>query len=150
MSAQLKERRVAQDINIVYLNDDKPNNTNLKTKENRAVVAKLRADLVTPQNEIMTVDIDFDTTSGYHNNTMMLMDDYGVEMFASAIEAKHGKVHADKIRQAWNQKEDASASRLPTYMLVQKPKNDELPKVFAVCGKKGDDHISNQAPDSII
>lgn len=150
MSALLKERRVAQDINIVYLSDDKPNNTHLKTTENRAVVAKLRADLVTPQDDIMTVDIDFDTTSGFHNNTMMLMDDFGVEMFATAVQAKYGKVHADKIRQAWNEKEDASASRMPTYMLVQKPQNDELPKVFAVCGKKGDDHISNQAPDSII
>jgi sulfite reductase beta subunit-like hemoprotein len=142
MSALKQERRITKDINLVYDMTEKPNLTNLTAHEDRAVIAKFRADLVLPTNKILTVDIDFDTTSGYHNNAIMIMDDFGVEMLATAFETKYGKAHADKVRKAWAEKEDKDDPRKPTYMLVQKPKDDtELPQVFVACGKS--DHKDN-------
>lgn len=149
MTALKKEKHIAKDINLVFDLSEKPNNTHLKAHEDRAVVAKLRADLVLPTNKILTVDIDFDTDSGYHNNAVMVMDDFGVEMLATAFEVKYGKTHADKVRQAWTEKQQQDDPRKPTYMLVQKPENvEELPKIYANCG--GQNHPPKKAPESII
>lgn len=146
MSSLKEEQTLAADINLVYDLTERPNKTNLKAHEDRAVVSKLKADLVLPTNKILTVDIDFDTTSGYHDNTMLLMDDYGVEMFASAIALKHGQQHADKVLHAWNNKKNSDDPRKPTYMLVQKPsKEDELPRVFVACGEKDHKDIKAQS-----
>ena len=140
MTALKEERILANDIKLVYDFTEKPNKTQLKAKEDRAVVAKLKADLVLPNNKILTVDIDFDTSSGYHGNTMMLMDDYGVEMFAQAIAVKHGQQHADRILSAWNKKKQPDDPRKPTYILVQKPiQEDALPQVFLACGDRNHD-----------
>ncbi len=131
------EDRLAQDINLVYDFTEKPNRTQLKAQSDRAVVAKLRADLVLPNDKILTVDIDFDTVSGYHNNTMMIMDDFGVEMLVAGFAVKYGQQAADSITKAWQEKKHASSPRKPTYLLVQKPINDgDMPKVFAACGDK--------------
>lgn len=150
MSALRKEeKRVSKDINLVYDLTAKPNLTQLKSHEDRAVVAKLRADLILPSNKIMTVDIDFDTSSGYHDNIMMVMDDFGVEMLATAFEVKYSKEAAEKVRRAWAHKQQIEDPRKPTYLLVQKPKNnDQLPQVFAVCG--GRKHDNQDIPDSIV
>jgi len=148
-AAKKEERRVHDDIKIVYDMTEKPNRTNLKAHKDRAVIANIRADLVLPENNILTVDIDFDTTSGYHNNAIMVMDDFGVEMIAAAFESKYSKEAADKVRKAWAEKQQKDDPRKPTYLLVQKPTStDSTPQVFAICGgKKHDDTIS---PDSII
>jgi hypothetical protein len=131
------EDRLAKDINLVYDFTEKPNRTQLKAQSDRAVVANLRADLVLPNDKILTVDIDFDTTSGYHNNTMLIMDDFGVEMLTAGFSVKYGQKFADSITKAWQEKQKNSSPRKPTYLLVQKPINDgELPKVFAACGDK--------------
>ena len=149
MSALKEEQRLAKDINLVYDLSEKPNRTQLKAHTDRAVVAKLRADLVLPSDKILTVDIDFDATSGYHDNAILIMDDFGVELIADAFELRYGKVHADKVRQAWKEKQNQDAPRKPTYLLVQKPEtSDTLPQVYAGCGEK--DHEPDQAPDSII
>jgi len=149
MSALKKEKHIAKDINLVYDLTEKPNRTHLKAHQERAVVAKLRADLVLPTNKILTVDIDFDTTSGYHNNAIMVMDDFGVEMVATAFEVKYGKVHAEKVRKAWAEKQQQDDPRKPTYLLVQKPENEDiLPQVFAACG--GEKHPPKEAPNSIV
>ena len=95
------EDRLAQDINLVYDFTEKPNRTQLKAQSDRAVVANLRADLVLPNDKILTVDIDFDTVSGYHNNTMMIMDDFGVEMLTAGFSVKYGQKFADSITKAW-------------------------------------------------
>jgi len=148
MSALRKEKKIAKDINLVFDMSEKPNLSNLKAHEDRAVVAKLRADLVLPSNKILTVDIDFDSTSGYHDNAIMVMDDFGVEMVATAFEAKYGKEHADKVRQAWANKQHESSPRKPTYMLVQKPElADQVPNVYAACGDT--QHPPKEAPESI-
>jgi len=142
---QKEELQLTNDIKLVYDLSEKPNKTGLKAHEDRAVVAKLKADLVLPTNKILTVDIDFDTSSGYHNNTMMIMDDFGVEMLAVAFETTYGKSFADSVRSAWAEKEQIDDPRKPTYMLVQKPaKDDELPNVFVACGKK--DHDNDSKP----
>jgi len=139
---QTKELRLHEDIKIVYDMTEKPNRTNLKAHEDRAVIANLRADLVLPSNKILTVDIDFDTTSGYHGNTMMVMDDFGVEMLTTAFAVKYGQQFADKITQAWAQKQHPDDPRKPTYLLVQKPTIDDgIPQVFVACGKE--DHDKN-------
>jgi hypothetical protein len=136
---ETKEVRVHDDIKIVYHIEDKPNRTNLKAHEERAVIANLRADLVLPTNKILTVDIDFDSTSGYHGNTMMVMDDFGVEMLATAFAVKYGQQYADKITQEWAKKQHPDDPRKPTYILVQKPNSDDdVPRVFVACG--ADDH----------
>lgn len=148
MSALRKEKRIAKDINLVYDLSEKPNLSNLKAHQDRAVVAKLKADLVLPNDKILTVDIDFDTTSGYHDNAIMVMDDFGVEMLATAFEVKYGKEHADKVRQAWAEKQRESSPRKPTYLLVQKPTDDEIiPNVYAACGEER--HPPKEAPASI-
>ena len=142
MSALKKENhlRLADDINLVYDLTEKPNRTNLRAKEDRAVIAKLRADLVLPNNKILTVDINFDNKSCYHNNTMMIMDDFGVEMLVTSLAVKYGQDLADKVQQAWNKKEEPSDPRKPTYILVQKPINDDLPpKIYMACGKRTHD-----------
>ena len=101
-----------------------------------------------PSNKILTVDIDFDSTSGYHDNAIMVMDDFGVEMVATAFEVKYGKEHADKVREAWANKQHDSSPRKPTYLLVQKPEvNDTVPNVYAVCGDVR--HPPKEAPASI-
>lgn len=149
MTALKKELHVAKDINLVYDLSEKPNLTQLKSHEDRAVITKLRADLVLPTNKIMTVDIDFDTDSGYHNNAMLIMDDFGVDMIATAFEVKYGKKHADKVRNAWAEKQKHDDPRKPTYLLVQKPIDDDIvPKVFAVCG--GEKHPPKEAPESLL
>lgn len=148
MSALKEQLRVSPDINLVYDLSEKPNLTQLKAAEDRAVVTKLRADLLLPNDKIMTVDIDFDTISGYHDNAIMIMDDFGVDLIAGAFDSKYGKQHGDSIRHAWANKQAASDPRKPTYLLVQKPKNDELPKVFASCGTKK--HPPQKAPDSVL
>lgn len=148
MSALRKENRIAKDINLVYDLSEKPNLSQLKSHEDRAVIAKLKADLVLPNNKILTVDIDFDTTSGYHDNAIMVMDDFGVDMIATAFEVKYGKEHADKVRTAWAVKRSESSPRKPTYLLVQKPElEDKVPNVFAVCGDER--HPPKEAPESI-
>ena len=148
MSHSDEKLQIAEDINLTYDLTEKINNTNLQAHNDRAVVASLKADLLLPSNKILTVDIDFDSTSGYHNTTMMIMDDFGVEMLAIGFETKYGKENADKIRQAWANKELPSDPRKPTYLLVQKPINDnERPRVFAACGRK--DHIST-SPIEIV
>ncbi|XQW86140.1 hypothetical protein ACOYR1_05225 [Thalassotalea piscium] len=134
---QKKEVRIEKDINLIYDFTEKPNLTKLKAHKDRAVVAKLRADLVLPTDKILTVDIDFDTDSGYHNNSIMVMDDFGVEMIATAFEVKYGKIHADKIRKEWNEKQEENDPRKPTYILVQKPEDkDAIPKSHPKCGNE--------------
>jgi hypothetical protein len=148
MSALRKEKRIAKDINLVYDLSEKPNLSQLKAHKDRAVIAKLKADLVLPNDKILTVDIDFDTTSGYHDNAIMVMDDFGVEMIATAFEVKYGKKHADKVREAWAKKQNDDDPRKPTYMLVQKPViNDHVPNVYATCGQER--HPPKEAPESI-
>jgi len=147
-TAKKEELRVHDDIKIVYDMTEKPNRTNLKAHKDRAVIANIRADLVLPENNILTVNIDFNTTSGYHNNAIMVMDDFGVEMIAAAFELKYSKEAADKVRKAWAEKQQKDDPRKPTYLLVQKPASTEdTPQVFAVCG--GKKHEDNISPDSI-
>lgn len=150
MTATKKEELVVHDdIKIVYDMTEKPNRTHLKAHKDRAVIASIRADLVLPENNILTVDIDFDTTSGYHNNAIMVMDDFGVEMIATAFEAKYSKEDADKVRKAWAEKQQKNDPRKPTYLLVQKPTTTgSTPQVFAVCG--GQKHKTDIAPESIV
>ena len=150
MSALRKQKhlRITDDINLVYDFTEKPNRTNLKAHEDRAVVAKLRADLVLPNNKILTVDINFDSISGYHGNTMMIMDDFGVEMLVAGFTVKYGQEFADKIQKAWNEKQEPNDPRKPTYMLVQKPVDDCVPKVFVGCGKEK--HEENITTPSVI
>ena len=145
-----EEKRLSDDIKLVYDFTEKPNRTNLTAHSDRAVVAKLRADLVLPTNKILTVDIDFDSTSGYHNNTMMIMDDFGVEMLATAFESKYGKEHADKVRKAWAEKQHLDDPRKPTYLLVQKPTIDDgIPQVFVACGTKDHDNDNDNDNDKV-
>jgi len=148
MSALRKEKQIAKDINLVYDLSEKPNLSQLKAHKDRAVVAKITADLVLPNNKVLTVGIDFDSTSGYHDNAIMVMDDFGVEMVAAAFEVKYGKEHADKVREAWANKQSASSPRKPSYLLVQRPELDgTVPNVFAVCGDER--HPPKEAPASI-
>ena len=144
-----EERRLSKDINLVYDFTEKPNRTNLKAKSDRAVVAKIRADLVLPNDKILTVDIDFDSASGYHNNTMMVMDDFGVEMLVTAFAIKYGQQYADKISNAWAEKQHQDDPRKPTYLLVQKPTIDDgIPQVFVACGDR--DHDKDIKLQSIV
>ncbi len=149
-AAKKEEVRLHDDIKIVYDMTEKPNRTNLKAHKDRAVIANLRADLVLPTNKILTVDIDFDTASGYHGNAIMVMDDFGVEMIATAFESKYSKEAADKVRKAWAEKKYSDSPRKPTYLLVQKPNEaEQLPKVFAGCGDQ--DHKKDSFnPQSIV
>jgi hypothetical protein len=145
------EDRLAKDINLVYDFTEKPNRTQLKAKSDRAVVANLRADLVLPNDKILTVDIDFDTVSGYHNNTMMIMDDFGVEMLTAGFSVKYGQQFADSITKAWQEKQKNSDPRKPTYLLIQKPINEgALPKVFATCGGKHHDDGKKLIPETVV
>jgi hypothetical protein len=144
-----EEKRLSKDINLIYDFTEKPNRTNLKAKSDRAVVAKLRADLVLPNDKILTVDIDFDSASGYHNNTMMVMDDFGVEMLVTAFAIKYGQQYADKISNAWAEKQHQDDPRKPTYLLVQKPTIDDgIPQVFVACGDR--DHDKDIKLQSIV
>ncbi|MDO7086424.1 hypothetical protein WNY51_17005 [Pseudocolwellia sp. AS88] len=148
MSHLDEKLQIAEDINLTFDLTAKPNTSDLKAHEDRAVIANLRADLVLPNNKILTVDIDFNSTSGYHNTTMMIMDDFGVEMLAAGFETKYGKEHAEKIRQAWANRDLPTDPRKPSYLLVQKPINEnEMPRVYAPCGRK--DHI-NTSPLAIV
>ncbi|PKI16947.1 hypothetical protein [Colwellia sp. 12G3] len=146
-----EEKRLSKDINLIYDFTEKPNRTNLKAQSDRAVVAKLRADLILPNNKILTVDIDFDSTSGYHDNTMLVMDDFGVEMLVTAFAVKYGQPFADKISNAWAEKKHQNDPRKPTYLLVQKPTIDDgIPQVFVACGDKDHDTGNNIKPQSIV
>lgn len=148
-SVKQEELRVHDDIKIIYDMTEKPNRTNLKAHKDRALIANIRADLVLPSNKILTVDIDFDTTSGYHNNAIMVMNDFGVEMIAAGFELNYSKEAADKVRKAWAEKQQKDDPRKPTYLLVQKPTTEKgIPQVFAVCG--GKKHDSDIAPKSIV
>ncbi|WP_448213307.1 hypothetical protein [Colwellia sp. MEBiC06753] len=149
MSALKEEKIVSPDIKLVYDLTVKPNNTHLKAKVDRAVMARMRLDLVLPEDNILTVDVDFDTTSGYHGNIMMIMDDFGVELLATAFQTKYGTEAAECIKKAWREKQQENDPRKPSYLLVQKPEHPgALPKVFATCGGKKHDNIV--PPDCIL
>ena len=131
--SQPKELHIAEDINLVVDFTKKPNRTNLKAYEDRAVVAKLRADLILPNDHILTVDINFDTISGYHNNAILVMDDFGAEIVATAFEKMYGQEYGEKVRKTWMEK-PKDDPRKPTYLFVQKPDNEsKMAKVFAAC-----------------
>jgi hypothetical protein len=148
MKEKCEEKRLSEDLKLIYDFTEKPNRTQLKAHTDRAVVAKLRADLILPNDKILTVDIDFDTTSGYHNNTMLVMDDFGVEMLVTAFAVKYGQPFADKITKAWAEKKHHNDPRKPTYLLVQKPISDDvMPQVFVACGDRDHD---NKKADNII
>ena len=137
MSALQKERRLAPDLNLIYDLSEKTNRTNLKAEKDRAVVASLKADLVLPSDKIMTVEIDFDSDSSYHNNAVMVMNSFGAELIATAFESKYGKDAAEKVRAAWQQKEQDTDPRKPTYLMVQAPEdNNEKGKIIASCGRE--------------
>lgn len=149
MTALKKELHLAKDINLVYDLTEKPNRSNLSAHEDRAVIAKLKADLVLPNDKIMTVDIDFDTDSGYHRNAILVMDEFGVEMIATAFEAKYGKSHAERVRKAWAEKRKQDDPRKPTYLLIQKPEDDQkVPSLFAPCG--GEKHPPKDSSETIV
>lgn len=150
MTALKEQEFIADDITLIYDLSEKPNRTQLKSHSDRAVVAKLRADLILPSNKILTVDIDFDTDSGYHGNTMLIMDDFGVKLLAAGFKSEYGEAFADKILEAWNNKKHQDDPRKPTYMLVQKPKDERsFPRVFVACGSK--DHKPDQkSPTDIL
>ena len=149
MSALKQEVKVADDFKLVYDFTEKPNHTNLVAHEDRAVVAKIRADLVLPEDKILTVDIDFDTKSGYHGNVMMVMDDLGVDLLATAFDVKYGKKYGDAIREEWHTRQTPDAPRKPTYMLVRKPTcADDVPDVMKACGDK--QHPPRIPPNSIV
>ncbi|WDE10490.1 hypothetical protein [Thalassomonas haliotis] len=149
MSALIEEKIISNDIKLVYDLTKKPNRTSLKPKDDRAVIAKMRLDLVLPENDILTVDVDFDTTSGYHGNAMILTDDFGVEMVATAFEVKYGQKEADKLRHAWANKQQPNDPRKPSYILVQQPEiKGEVPRVFGTCGGKR--HPPAIAPSNIL
>ncbi len=146
-----EEKRLSKDLNLIYDFTEKPNRTQLKAQSDRAVVARLKADLILPNDKILTVDIDFDSTSGYHNNTMLVMDDFGVEMLVTAFAVKYGQPFADKITKAWAEKKHHNDPRKPTYLLVQKPTTDDgIPQVFVACGDKDHDNGNNIKPENII
>jgi len=149
MSALKEEVRVTDDFKIVYDFTEKPNNTNLVAHEDRAVIAKIRADLVLPEDKILTVDIDFDSDSGYHGNVMIVMDDLGVDLLATAFDVKYGKQYGDAIREEWHIRQSPNAPRKPTYMLVRKPNiGEEMPAVLKGCGERK--HPPKVSPDSIV
>jgi hypothetical protein len=149
MTALQKYKSVTKDISLIYDLTEKPNKSNLKALDDRAIITKLTAELLLPTNKILSVEIDFDATSGYHNNSLVVMNDFGVEMLATAFESQYGKAYADQIRQAWAQKQQPEDPRKPSYLLVQQPSSPtELPQVFAVCGKE--QHPPKDAPESII
>ena len=149
MSALSEEKRLSPDINLVFDLTEKPNRSQLKADKERAVIARLKADLILPTNKVLTVEIDFDSTSGYHNTSVMVMDDFGVEMMATAFDVKYSKSHGDKIRQAWAEKLLESDPRKPSYLLVQKPTGtSSMPKVISTCGGKS--HPPTDAPTSIL
>jgi hypothetical protein len=76
------------------------------------------------------------------------MDDFGVEMLVTAFAVKYGQQFADKISNAWAEKNHQNDPRKPTYLLVQKPTiHDGLPKVFVACGEK--EHNKTK-PQSIV
>lgn len=148
---KIEEKRLSKDINLIYDFTEKPNQTQLKAQSDRAIVAKLRADLVLPNNKVLTVDIDFDNTSGYHNNTMLVMDDFGVEMLVTAFAVKYGQQYADKISNAWAEKKHQHDPRKPTYLLVQKPSlTGGIPKVFVACGDRVHDDGKKSTLQSVV
>jgi len=148
---KIEEKRLSKDINLIYDFTEKPNRTQLKAQSDRAIVAKLHADLVLPNNKVLTVDIDFDNTSGYHNNTMLIMDDFGVEMLVTAFAVKYGQQYADKISNAWVEKKHQDDPRKPTYLLVQKPSlTGGIPKVFVACGDRVHDDGKKSTLQSVV
>jgi hypothetical protein len=149
MSALTETKKIANDINLVYELTEKPNYSQLTAHADRAVLVKISADLLLPTDKILTVEIDFNNSNGYHDNAVLVMDDFGVELLASAFEVKYGKQYAENIRAAWAEKQQPDDPRKPSYLLVQKPKDEtSLPQVFAVCGSK--DHKENNVPKTIV
>jgi len=95
------------------------------------------------------VDIDFDRTSGYQKNTMMVMDNFGIEMLVTAFAIKYGQPFADKIFNAWTEKQHQDDLRKATYLLVQKPTIDDgIRQVFAACGDR--DHYKDIKLQNIV
>jgi hypothetical protein len=141
--------QVSQGINLNYHLTEKNNYTQLKAKTDRAVVAKIQAELVLPDDKILTVDISFDSNSGYNESTMMIWDDLGVEIAAAGFSKLYGEEFAKKIREAWQTKQHPDAPRKPTYLLVKKPKDkNSLPEVYKVCGIK--EHKPHITPNNLF
>ncbi|WP_199609340.1 hypothetical protein [Flocculibacter collagenilyticus] len=129
--------RKIEDLTFEYDKTVKHNTTKLRAKSDRATVSKFVADLVLPDDSILTVDISFDSDTCYHNNAMVIMDDFGAELVADAFETRYGLEAANLVREKWYNKESNDDPRKPTFMFVKKPtKPLQRPKIVVACGKE--------------
>ena len=103
------------------------------------MVGAWQGELTRSTGEVVETRSEFRLISDGNTLVETLIED-GVEMLTTAFEIKYGQQYADKIKQAWVVKEHQDDPRKPTYLLVQKPKEDnQLPQVFVACGKKDHD-----------
>ncbi|NTS78399.1 hypothetical protein HR060_16240 [Catenovulum sp. SM1970] len=120
-----------------YDENEYPNDTNLKADKERAVLARLQAELVLPEDTILKVDMDFDVNSGYNGNAVIVMDDLGAELIADAFTFKYGEQAGKAVLEKWQNRDQPEDPRLPTFLFVQKPeKAGDMPVIFAGCGTR--------------
>lgn len=84
----------------------------------RAVVQRMNAELLLPNNSTINVDVNFDCGSDYNNTALIVMNDAGAKLIAAAYTSLYGIEYGKKIIAAWENKKTPDDPRKPTYLFI--------------------------------
>lgn len=91
--------------------------------DDRAVVQRMNAELLLPNNSTINVDVNFDCGSDYNNTAVMVMNDAGAKLIAAAYTTLYGIEFGKKIMDAWENKKNPDDPRKPTYLFIIAPRD---------------------------
>lgn len=130
----IKKEKYRDSLRLVYDYSDRPNNTQLEPLKDRAKLTYLTADLLLPNNSIMQVEMDFDLGSGYHDNGLIVMGEYGARLLADAMAYRHGEQAKLDVLDQWQRKANQNDPRKPTFLFAKPSPATGDCTIFAACG----------------
>ncbi|MEK0158284.1 hypothetical protein WLQ65_03880 [Pseudoalteromonas piscicida] len=98
----------------------------LEPLKERARVQRMNADLLLPDGSILNVDVSFDCGSDYQNTAIMVMSDSGAQLMAAAYTYLFGERAGKSVIQAWENKQNKSDPRKPTYLFILAPREQQF------------------------
>jgi hypothetical protein len=94
--------------------------------KDRAVVQRMNAELLLPDNSTINVDVNFDCGSDYKDTALIVMNDAGAKIIAAAYTNLYGIEYGNKIIDAWENKKAPDDPRKPTYLFIIAPRNQAI------------------------
>ncbi|AZZ98267.1 hypothetical protein [Pseudoalteromonas sp. R3] len=98
----------------------------LEPLPDRAQVQRMNADLLLPDGSTLNVDVSFDCGSDYKNTAVMVMSNSGAQLIAAAYTHLYGESAGQSVMEAWENKQNASDPRKPTYLFILAPREQNF------------------------